>query len=58
MIDYFAVLSMDTARARLAFQVISEGYDHRRSTAMTTKRLFKDWTNVFTDPLVNGGESA
>jgi DNA replication protein DnaC len=51
MIDDFAVLSMDNAQARLAFQVISERYDHRRSTCITTNRLFKDWTKVFPDPL-------
>ena len=37
--------------ARLAFQVISERYDHRRSTCITTNRLFKGWTKVFPDPL-------
>jgi DNA replication protein DnaC len=42
---------MDTAQARLAFQVISERYDHRRSTCITTNRPFKDWTKVFPDPL-------
>lgn len=51
MIDDFAVLAMDTAQARLAFQVISERYDHRRSTVITTNRPFKDWTKVFPDPL-------
>jgi len=51
VIDDFAVLAMDTAQARLAFQVISERYDHRRSTSITTNRLFKDWTKVFPDPL-------
>ena len=34
-----------------AFQVISERYDYRRSTVITTNRLFKDWTQVFPDPL-------
>lgn len=42
---------MDNAQARLAFQVISERYDHRRSTSITTNRVFKDWTKVFPDPL-------
>lgn len=51
VIDDFAVLAMETAHARLAFQVISERYDHRRSTAITTNRPFKDWTKVFPDPL-------
>jgi DNA replication protein DnaC len=51
VIDDFAVLAMDTAQAKLAFQVISERYDFRRSTAITTNRLFKDWTQVFPDPL-------
>lgn len=51
VIDDFAVLAMDTAQARLAFQVISERYDYRRSTAITTNRVFKDWTKVFPDPL-------
>lgn len=51
VIDDFAVLSMDNAQARLAFQVISERYDHRRSTSITTNRPFKDWTKVFPDPL-------
>jgi DNA replication protein DnaC len=51
VIDDFAVIAMDTAQARLAFQVISERYDHRRSTAITTNRPFKDWTKVFPDPL-------
>jgi len=51
VIDDFAVLAMDGAQAKLAFQVISERYDYRRSTAITTNRLFKDWTQVFPDPL-------
>lgn len=51
VIDDFAVLEMDTAQAKLAFQVISERYDQRRSTAITTNRSFKDWTKVFPDPL-------
>jgi DNA replication protein DnaC len=50
-IDDFATLAMDAAQAKLAFQVISERYDHRRSTIITTNRLFKDWTKVFPDPL-------
>lgn len=51
VVDDFAVLEMDTAQAKLAFQVISERYDQRRSTAITTNRSFKDWTKVFPDPL-------
>jgi DNA replication protein DnaC len=51
VIDDFAVLVMDPAQAKLAFQVISERYDHRRSTAITTNRPFKDWTKVFPDAL-------
>ena len=51
VVDDFAVLAMDTAQAKLAFQVISERYDHRRSTAITTNRPFKDWTKVFPDAL-------
>ena len=39
------------ARAKLAFQVISERYDHRRSTLITSNRTFKDWSKVFPDPL-------
>lgn len=50
-IDDFATLAMDAAQAKLAFQVISERYDHRRSTMITTNRVFKDWTKVFPDPL-------
>ena len=50
-IDDFAVLAMDPAHAKLAFQVISERYDHRRSTCITSNRLFKDWPRVFPDPL-------
>ena len=51
VIDDFAVLEMDTAQAKLAFQVISERYDRRQSTGITTNRPFKDWTKVFPDPL-------
>lgn len=51
VIDDFASLEMDTAQAKLAFQVISERYDHRRSTAITTNRAFKEWPKVFPDPL-------
>jgi DNA replication protein DnaC len=51
VVDDFAVLAMDAAQAKLAFQVISERYDYRRSTAMTTNRSFKDWTKVFPDAL-------
>lgn len=50
-IDDFAVLDMDPAQAKLAFQVISERYDHRRSTMITTNRAFKDWPKVFPDAL-------
>lgn len=51
VIDDFAVLEMDPAQAKLAFQVISERYEHRRSTGITTNRAFKDWTKVFPDAL-------
>ncbi len=51
VIDDFAVLEMAPSQAKLAFQVISERYDHRRSTAITTNRPFKDWTKVFPDAL-------
>lgn len=51
VIDDFAVLEMDGAQAKLAFQVISERYEHHRSTAITTNRLFKDWPKVFPDAL-------
>jgi DNA replication protein DnaC len=51
VIDDFAVLAMDAAQAKLAFQVISERYDFRRSTCITTNRAFKDWTKVFPDTL-------
>jgi DNA replication protein DnaC len=51
VIDDFAVLEMDAAQAKLAFQVISERYDYRRSTLITSNRAFKDWTKVFPDPL-------
>lgn len=51
VIDDFAVLAMDPAQAKLAFQVISERYDYRRSTCITTNRAFKDWPKVFPDAL-------
>jgi DNA replication protein DnaC len=51
VVDDFAVLSMDPAQAKLAFQVISERYDYRRSTCITTNRPFKDWPKVFPDAL-------
>lgn len=51
VIDDFASLEMDGAQAKLAFQVISERYDHRRATAITTNRPFKEWPKVFPDPL-------
>jgi len=51
VIDDFAVLAMDPAQAKLAFQVISERYDYRHSTCITTNRAFKDWTKVFPDAL-------
>lgn len=51
VVDDFAVLAMDSAQAKLAFQVISERYDTRRSTAITTNRPFKDWPKVFPDAL-------
>ena len=41
-VDDFAVLAMDPTQAKLAFQVISERYDYRRSTCITTNRAFKD----------------
>ena len=51
VIDDFAVLAMDPAQANLAFQVISDRYEYRRSTCITTNRLFKDWPKVFPDAL-------
>jgi DNA replication protein DnaC len=51
VLDDFAVLDMDAAQAKLAYQVISERYELRRSTCITTNRPFKDWTKVFPDPL-------
>jgi DNA replication protein DnaC len=51
VIDDFASLAMDAAQAKLAFQVVSERYDYRRSTAITTNRAFKDWPKVFPDAL-------
>jgi DNA replication protein DnaC len=51
LIDDFAVLAMDPSQAKLAFQVISERYDYRRSTCITTNRPFKDWPKVFPDAL-------
>lgn len=51
VIDDFAVMEMDGAQAKLAYQVISERYEHRRSTSITTNRLFKDWPKVFPDAL-------
>ena len=51
IIDDFATLEMDPSQAKLAYQVISERYDHRRSTAITTNRPFKEWTKVFPDAL-------
>jgi DNA replication protein DnaC len=51
VLDDFAVLAMDPAQAKLAFQVISERYEFRRSTCITTNRPFKDWTVVFPDAL-------
>lgn len=51
VIDDFASLQMDATQAKLAFQVISERYDYRRSTCITTNRPFKDWPKVFPDAL-------
>ena len=51
VVDDFAVLEMDTAQSKLAFQVISDRYERRRSTCITTNRPFKDWPKVFPDPL-------
>jgi len=51
VVDDFAVLAMDPTQAKLAFQVISDRYDYRRSTCITTNRPFKDWTKVFPDAL-------
>ena len=51
LIDDFAVLEMDPGQAKLGFQVISERYDYRRSTAITTNRVFKDWPKVVPDAL-------
>src|ERR1043166_9132282 len=42
---------MDPTQAKLAFQVISERYDYRRPTAITTNRPFKEWPKVFPDAL-------
>lgn len=51
VVDDFATLAMDPAQAKLAFQVISDRYDYRRSTCITTNRPFKDWPKVFPDAL-------
>ena len=50
-LDDFAVLAMDPTQAKLAFQVVSERYEYRRATVITTNRAFKDWPKVFPDPL-------
>jgi hypothetical protein len=50
-IDDFACLEIDPTQAKLAFQVISERYDDRRPTAITTNRPFKEWPKVFPDAL-------
>ena len=51
VIDDFALLAMDPAQANLAFQVMAERYENRRSTAITTNRPFKEWSKVFPDKL-------
>jgi DNA replication protein DnaC len=51
VVDDFAVLAMDPSQAKLAFQVISDRYDYRRATCITTNRPFKDWPKVFPDAL-------
>ena len=51
VVDDFAALAMDPTQANLAFQVISERYEYRRSTCITSNRLFKDWPKVFPDAL-------
>lgn len=51
VLDDFAVLAMDPTQAKLAFQVVSERYEYRRATAITTNRSFRDWPKVFPDPL-------
>jgi DNA replication protein DnaC len=51
VVDDFAVLAMDPTQAKLAFQVISERYEYRRSTVITTNRSFKDWPKVFPNAL-------
>jgi len=51
VLDDFGVVKMDEAQAKLAYQVIAERYDYRRSTCVTTNRPFKDWNVVFPDPL-------
>ena len=51
VIDDFAVLAMDQTQAKLAFQVISERYEYRRPTSITTNRAFQDWPKVFPDAL-------
>lgn len=51
VIDDFALLAMDHAQAKLAFQVMAERYENHRSTAITTNRPFKEWTKVFPDKL-------
>jgi len=42
---------VDPTQAKLAFQVISNRYAHRRSISITTNRAFKDWPRVFPDAL-------
>jgi len=51
VVDDFAVLAMDPSQAKLAFQVVSDRYDYRRATCITTNRPFKDWPKVFPDAL-------
>jgi len=51
VVDDFAVLAMDPTQAKHAFQVISDRYEYRRSTCITTNRPFKDWPKVFPDAL-------
>jgi DNA replication protein DnaC len=52
VIDDFAVLAMDPSQAKLAFQVISDRYDYRRATCITSNRDLAEWHPLFHDALL------
>lgn len=47
IIDELGYVRLSETESNLAFQIISQRHDRRRSTIVTTNRIFQEWNQVF-----------